>query len=146
MSLNLVEIQDQILEYLETNIPFPVIEQGIPDADTVRKVNGKIEPYIAFRYGDLQRRSEGQTFAGARTFDYDLPIYTEVCASNARQARQIASGVVLETLLGLEFDWTGEIRKKPGGGMFPLTNSNGATEAYLFPGSWAITVQLNDSV
>lgn len=146
MALNLVDVQDEILDYFESKVPYPVVEQGIPDADTVRKVNGKIEPYVAIQFGDLQRRNDGQTFAGVRTFDYDLPIYTQVCSANARQARQIASGVILETLLGLEFEWTGEIRKKPGGGMFPLTNSNGATEAYLFPGSWSIVVQLNDLV
>lgn len=146
MTLNLVEVQDQILEALESAVPYPVVEQGIPDSYTVRKVDGKILPYIALQFGDLQRRQDGQTFIGVRTFDYELPMYVQVCSANARQARQIASGVVLEALLGLRFPWTGEVRKRPGGGMFQITQSNGATEAYLFPSSWAVTIQLIDTV
>ena len=145
MALNLVDVQDQIYEALENAIPYPLVEQGVPDADTVRKVNGKIEPYIALQFGDLQRgRLGGETFAGVRTFDYELPIYIQVCSANARMARQIAGGVVLDALLGLEFEWTGEVRKRPGGGMFSLTSSNGATECYMMPSSWAVTVQIND--
>lgn len=146
MTLNLVDVQDQIFDSLETTVPYPVVEQGVPDSQTVRKVDGKILPYIALQFGDLQRRQDGQTFTGVRTFDYELPIYIQVCSANARMARQIAGGVVLDAMLGLSFQWTGEVRKRPGGGMFQITQSNGATEAYLFPSSWAVTVQLIDTV
>lgn len=144
MALNLVEIQDEIFEAMDSSIPQPVYEQAIPDAQTVKKVDGKITPYISLQFGDLQFVASGRGFTGVRTDDYDLPIYIQVCASDATIGRKIASGTVLSAMLGLSFDWTGELRKRPGGGMWPIVNSNGATEAYLFPTSWAARVQLAD--
>lgn len=147
MALNIVDIQDQVFDFMEAAVkPYPLEEQGIPDADTVRKVDGKIEPYIALQFGDLQRRVNGETFAGVRTFDYELPIYVQVCAAEPRLVRQISNGVVLDKLLGFSTRWTGEVRKRPGGAMWPITNSTGATEAYVFPSSYALTVQLNDAM
>lgn len=144
MADNLIEIQDAIFEHLNANIPQDLVEQGVPDADTVRKVDGKVLPYVAMRFGDLQRMNGGRTFVGVRTFDYELPIYLEAVAADASVARKIASGPILTTLLGLKLPYTGEVRKRPGGGQFAITNSNGATEAYMFPSSWAVTVQLID--
>lgn len=146
MALNLIDVQDRIFEALDAAIPQPLVEQGVPDAGTVRKVDGKIEPYVALQFGDLQDVSSGRGFTGVRTNNYDLPIYVQVCAADSTVARRIASGVVLNTLLGMTGPWTGELRKRPGGGMFPVTNSNGATEAYLFPSSWACRVQIADVV
>lgn len=146
MALNLVQVQDEVFQTLDNAIPQPLVEQGIPDADTVRKVGGMIEPYVAIQFGDLQDVVSGRGFTGVRTNTYDLPIYVQVCASDATVARKIASGNVLDALLGLTFSWTGQLRKRPGGGMFPVTNSNGATEAYLFPSSWALRVQIADTV
>lgn len=143
--LNLVDVQDEILNRLATKLPIPLVEQAIPDEDTVRKVSGKIEPYAAIQFGDLQDRAAGRGFSGVRGNDYELPIYVQVVAAETTKARKIASGVVLDALLGFSLDWAGEVRKKSGGNMWPLVNSNGATEAYLYPSSWAITVQLHET-
>lgn len=139
----LVEFQDAVLAHLKETIPQPVYEQAVPDAANLRKVNGKLLPYVALQFGDLQRKAGGNTFAGVRTYDYELPIYVQVCAADPSTARRIASGKVLDALLGLSGDGTGEVRKRPGGGMFPVVNSNAATEAYLFPSSWAVTLQIS---
>lgn len=122
-----------------------MVEQAIPDADTVRKVGGKIEPYAALQFGDPQDRAEGRGFTGVRGNDYELPIYIQVVAAETTRARKLASGQVLDVMLGFSQDWTGEVRKKSGGNMWPLVNSNGATEAYLYPSSWAVTVQLHET-
>lgn len=144
--LNLVDIQDAVFEELESEMAIPVFEQAIPDANTVRKVDGKVQPYLAIQFGDLQDRVSGRGFTGVRSNDYELPIYVQVVAADPRIARKIASGPVLDTMLGLSLDWTGEVRKRPGGGMWPIVNSNGATEAYLAPSSWGVTVQLAEVV
>lgn len=142
--LNLVDVQDAILDQLASELTVPLVEQAIPDADTVRKVGGKIEPYAALQFGDLQDRVSGRGFTGVRGNDYELPIYVQVVAAEATRARKLASGQVLDAMLGFMQSWTGEVRKRPGGGMWPITNSNGATEAYLVPSSWAVTVQLTE--
>lgn len=144
--LNLVEIQDFIFDHLKTKIPQPLYEQGIPDADTVIKVGGKVQPYVALQFGDLQERASGRGFSGVRYNEYDLPIYIQVVAADPRVARKIASEGVLSAMLGLQTAWTDEVRKRPGGGMWPIANSNGATEAYLVPSSWAVVVQITDEV
>lgn len=146
MALNLVTLQNQILEHFENAIPQRVIEQAIPDAQTVlRTADGKIPYYVAIQFGDIQNRFRGKTFAGTRHDDYDLIMYTQVIGPDPKMVRTIASENVLDALLGFEADWASHIVKRPGGGMWPLTQSNGATEAYMFPGSWAITFQLNPS-
>lgn len=142
--LNLVEVQDVIFEQLASRLTIPLVEQAIPDAATVHKVDGKIEPYAALQFGDIQDRVSGRGFTGVRHNDYELPIYVQVVAADTSRARKLASGQVLDALLGFSQSWTGEVRKRPGGGMWPLVNSNGATEAYLFPSSWAVTVQLRE--
>lgn len=146
MALNLIDIQDQILGHMNSSIPQRVIEQAIPDPQTVeRDENGKIPYYVAVQFGDIQDRARGKTFSGSRHDDYDLIIYTQVIGIDPATVRRIASGGVLDAMLGFEADWASYIRKRPGGGIWPITQSNEATEAYMFPGSWAITFQMNPS-
>ena len=86
----------------------------------------------------------GRGFTGTRNNDFELPIYVQVVAATPGTARKIASSNVLNELLGFSLPWTEEVRKRSGGGMWPIVNSNGATEAYLYPLSWAVTVQLHE--
>lgn len=144
--LNLSEIQDQLFDEFEARCPFPVYEQGIPDADTVKKVNGVIEPYVTLQFGSTTPRSDGQTFVGARTFDYDLVIQVQVVAGTPRQARRIMSHNVYDALVGMSLDWTAEVKPGRYGGMFPLTTSNAATEAYQYASGFIVTIQMNETV
>lgn len=145
--LNLTEIQDTVFDHLEAALPMKLYEEAIPDADSVKKekATGKIIPYVALQFGDLQDRISGRSFSGVRGNDYELPIYVQVVAAVPRTARRIASDNILDAMLGFSTDWSGEVRKRPGGGMWPIVNSNGATEAYLFPSSWAVTVQIHET-
>lgn len=143
--LNVSEIQDQILEHLQNDIPQRVEEQAIPDSQTVlRDGKGGILNYVALQFGDLQRKYAGNGFAGVRNDDYELPIYVQAISPQPNIARKIANDQVLSSLLGLSMDWTGEVRKRPGGGMWPIIASNQATEAYMFPVSFAVTIQLTE--
>lgn len=142
--LNLVDVQEAILAHLKATIPEKVYEQAVPDAEPVRKVDGKVVPYVALQFGDIQDRVSGRSFVGVRGNDYELPIYVQVVAATPEIARKVASRNVLNALLGLKTQWTDEVKKRPGGGMWPITSSNGATEAYMVPSSWAVTVQLNE--
>lgn len=142
--LNLVAVQDQIFAHLDSSIPQDLFEQAIPDADTVRKVSGKIVPYVAVQFAGLSERGTGATFDGVRTFDYDLSIQVQVVASKPEIARKILFGNVYDAMIGLKFDWIGEIRPTSLGGIFPITASNGATEAYQAASGFVATLQLSD--
>lgn len=134
------QTQEEILTALRATIAQPVVEQGIPDINTVeRNVVGDIDPYVAIQFGDLQNAA-GKSFVGPRGHDYQMPIYTQAIAPEPGIARRIQNKVV-DVLLGEGFAWSGQIEKRPGGPMFPMTNSNGATEAYTAPSSFGLLVQ-----
>lgn len=137
------ETQEEILDLMGSQFSQPVVEQGIPDIDTVRRnaTTGKIEPYIAIQFGDLQN-ARGKSMIGPRGHDYTLPIYTQCIAAKVGDARALQNKV-LNVLLGAGFPWSGSMEKRPGGGMFTMTNSNSATEAYTFPASFGLLVQFD---
>lgn len=140
MASNISSIQKAILAYLSDSFTQPVIEQGIPDAQTVRRNNlGAIDPYIAIQFGDLQQ-GRNRSMAGTRGDDFILPMYFQCIAPTPEIARGIQNKV-LDVLLGASFPWSGDVRKRPGGGMFTMTNSNGATECYAMPSSFGVVVQ-----
>lgn len=145
MALNLSDIKAEIREYIRDQFSQPVVEQSVPDYKSVRREAGAIVPYIAFHFGDLQRMYRGgQGFSGTRYNDHELPIYFQAIASTPEKASAIADRVI-DVMLGADFEFTGQIRKRPGGGMFPIVESNAATEAYQFPSSFAVTVNLLDT-
>jgi hypothetical protein len=132
--------QEEILSLLDSQFAQPIVEQGIPDIYTVRRNNsGAIDPYIAIQFGDLQN-STGKSFIGPRGHDYDMPIYVQCIAPDPKIARQLQNKLV-NVMLGVSFDWSGNMAKRPGGGMFPMTNSNSATEAYVSASSFGLPVQ-----
>lgn len=138
--LSIDEVQDSILDAIKDAFSGIVVEeQAIPDSHTVPRDTSGVKPYIALQFGDLQ---EGRTksMAGPRGDDYYLPVYVQAVASKPRIARKMANKVV-DTLLGASFEWSGSIRKRPGGGMWPIVTSDGATEAYQFPASFSVLVQ-----
>lgn len=134
------QTQTEILALLDTAFAQPIVEQGIPDIETVlRNQNGQIDPYIAIQFGDLQ---QGRTysFVGPRGDDYVMPVYFQCIAPKVSIARGLHNKL-LDVFLGEEFPWSGNVRKRPGGGMFTMTNSNSATEAYAAPASFGVPVQ-----
>lgn len=144
MALSIETVQQGVLDLLDAAIAQPIYEQSIPDINTVRRneTTRKIDPYVAIQFGDLQqgRRYNMATPMGD---DYILPIYTQAIAPTAKVARQINNRVVM-ALLAQSLPWAGSIRKRSGGNMWPLVNSNAATEAYSAPASFGLLVQLSN--
>lgn len=137
------KVQADILAYLKTQFVQPVIDQGYVDYLTVkRNPQGKIEPYIAVDFGDEQ--SEGsRSMVGAWGDDYIMPLYIRVVAPKPETARELKNKLT-RVFLGKTFAWSGQIRKRPGGGMWPVINSNNATEAYICPASFGVLVQMSN--
>lgn len=134
------QTQEEILELLRDEFAQPIVEQGVPDISTVkRNLAGDIDPYIAVQFGDLQQ-GRATSMVGPRGDDYILPIYVQCIAPEVGIARELQNKI-LDVMLGAGFPWSGNVRKRPGGGMFTMTNSNSATEAYTFPASFGLTVQ-----
>lgn len=139
---NETAIQEAIIAHLDASFAQPLVEQAVPDSKTVlRNLVGDIDPYIAYNFGDLQQ-GVAYSMAGPRGDDYVMPIYTQVIAPDPGIARRLGNKL-RDIMLGEDFPWTGSIRKRPGGGMFPLVASNGATEAYIVPASFGVLIQFD---
>lgn len=142
MAFSLDVVQDEIVAFLEANFAQAFVHQAIPDTQTVkRNTQGKIEPYFAYRFGQpVQQGSEG--FAGAFHADYRLPVYIEAISPDPGVGQRMANKLT-RVFLGAGFSWAGEVRQRSGGPMFPMVQSTGATEAYVFPSSFGLLTQLS---
>lgn len=140
---NETAIQEGIIALLESSFAQPLVEQAIPDSKTVlrNEVTGDIDPYIAYSFGDMQQ-GQAHSMAGPRWDDYETPIYIQVVAPEAGIARRLGNKV-RDVLTGESVPWSGSIRKRPGGGMFPLVASTGATEGYIMPASFGVLIQFD---
>lgn len=141
MTFSVDDIQDQILAFLTSSMPQKIIDQAIPDIQTVqRDSKGQILPYVAIQFGDLQDDGT-RSMIGVRGNDYRMPIYVQSIAPKPRDARRV-SNKLTNLFLGETFPWAGTVRKRAGGGMWPITNSNNATEAYMQPASFSLVLEL----
>lgn len=133
-------VQEDIFAALDAAMAQPLYETGIPDSQTAKRdSSGRVIPYIAIQFGDISDTGE-MSFGGVRTADYALPVYVQSVGPTPKIARQI-SNRVKDQMLGLDFDWTSEISKRAGGGVFDMVASNGATEAYVAAASFTVTMQ-----
>lgn len=134
------QTQEEILALIDSQFAQPVVEQGIVDIETVkRNPAGDVDPYVAIHFGMIQN-GRGKSFIGPRGHDYVLPIYGQCIAPTPKIARQLQNKLV-NVLLGEGFPWSGQIEQRPGGAIFPMTNSNSATEAYVSASSFGLLVQ-----
>lgn len=137
----LEEIQEAILEHLQSSFVQPVKEQAIPDIESVPKTNGKVDPYLIVQFGDIYNNGR-HAMSGAFDDDYALPVYVTSIAGEAGIARGLANKVIRVMLGATVHEWAGQIRKRPGGGMFSATASNSGTEAYAYPSVFRVGIQL----
>lgn len=145
MTSSIEYIQDYILETMRAEFAQDVIEQGILDVKTVKRNElNQLYPIYAVQFGDLQ--AEGaKNMAKVKGDDYRLPVYIQCIAPSPDIARKLHNRL-LSLLIGLKVPYGGEMRKRPGGSMWPLVNSDGSVEAYMFPSSYSVQVQFIDMV
>lgn len=143
MALNVLQITRDVFKHLK-DTGYSVYRQGIPDLDTVKRdANGRVPYYLAVQFGTPQAKARGKTFCGVRHDDYVLPIYIQVVGPDATKVEEVAYGDILDAMLGYGTDWTSGVEQRPGGALYPMTQSNGATEAYVYPLSFGLTFQMN---
>lgn len=139
--MNLEEIQEDILATLQAGLPQPVEEQAIVDIDNVmRNSAGDIDPYFAVQLA-MPSQKGATSFGGPRYDDYEQVIYIQAVAPEPGIARKM-SNKLWDLFLGSSAPWTGSVRQRSGGAFLPMVNSNNATEAYVMPSSFGVSVQL----
>lgn len=132
-------VQEEILALLD-QFPQPYYEVGVPDSDTLVRIDGQVDPYFAIQFGDIQATAD-HSMSDVYNDDYVMPIYIQAVAHDAKTARGLGNDLTRK-LLGATLSYGGQIRKRPGMGMFTINASTGAVEAYQQPVSFGITVQL----
>jgi len=137
-------IEQDVLDFLTTTV-FPgqeVVEEAIPDIRTLKRTaTGAVDPYVVVQLGDTQPWG-ASSFVGPRGDDYSLPVYLQMVVPVPSIGRKLRSRAI-DLFLGASFDWAGAVRKRVSGGQFPIKNSDGAVEAYLYPASFGILIQLH---
>lgn len=140
---SLDKIEADILEALDEDV-FPgqeVVEQAYEDTKTLLlNAAGDITPYIAVQFGDLQPWGS-TSFVGPRGDDYVIPLYLLCVAPTPAIARGLRNRGI-DLFLGQSFEWAGQIRKRVGGGIYPMKKSDGTTSAYIAPLSFGLVCQL----
>lgn len=140
---SLEQIPEDVLTHLRAALAQDVHEQAVPDAFTVRRNSaGGVVPYYAVQFGDPQAQGT-RSMGGARGDDYVMPIYTQAVASDASVARRMGFRMT-DVLLGTDIPSGAEVRKRAGGAMFPIVSSTGAAEAYMWPASFGLLIQIID--
>ena len=141
--VDLYELQEKILAHMRANIDTPIYRSGVPDEVGIRRNDaGKVTPYIAVQFGSVPNVYTGKSFGGVRGDDFDLNLYVQVVAADSSLADKISHKVVWNTLLGYEPQDNGEMEPIRLGAALPVNASNGATEAYMAPSSYGVSVQM----
>lgn len=140
---SLEQAQDDLLSFINAEFAEKVVEQSIEDHLLVeRDAQGRLKPYIAVDFGDTAEAG-ARTFAGPRTYDYSLPIRCRVIADKPSTARRLSNKLV-RVMLGFSTEWSGGVTKSRAAGLFPITTSNAATEAYQMVAGFNLTLQLQE--
>lgn len=142
MGLNIYAIQKAILQHLRSKLPQSVYLQAIPQQSTLKRgANGKIVPYVTVQFGSPREIVTSRPLTGVRSSDQEVMIYVQAVAADPEIAAELAYDKVLSALLGFQSEGTGELRNRPGGAVWGIEGSNSATEAYISPTSYGLTVQ-----
>lgn len=141
MTFSLTQIQNDIMTYLKDSVAQHVEYHSFVDHELVaRNKAGGIMAFYSVVFGDLQSKYR-HSMAGARGDDYELPIYIQCVSPDPDVSRELQNQMI-NVFLGKQFDFAGQVRKRPGGNMWAITNSDNATEAYSAGCSFGLTVQI----
>lgn len=145
MANSINQFQEDVLEYLKSELPQPVYETGIPDGTSVKRNKlGQVDPYVTIQFGDIYA-SGGRSMMGQKGHDYSLPISVQVIAPGSNIGRRISNRII-SILLGKTFENApGGIEKRPvGGAIMTINESDSASEVFMVPSWYRVTVQYFD--
>lgn len=135
------QAQEEILAHLRESFNQDVYEVAIPpEGELVRDRQGKLKPYIAIQFGDLQQVG-ARNMASSLHNNYVLPFYIGAVASDAKIIRRLNTRLNVN-LLGLTVSNGGQVEKRAGGMIFYLPAQMGAVEAYISPASFSVPVDV----
>lgn len=94
---DIVELQDNIVEFVKSQVPNTVVlEDSIPDDFSlpINPTTGEMMPYVVLRFGPLRPSYTGKSMRGPRHDEYWASCDIVAIAPRGRQARQLNAGLV----------------------------------------------------
>lgn len=131
MTFNLVDTQEDIKNYLDANLNFPIATGGIEEAENLTATQGVVLPHVVLRFGSPQPTLGDQSFGGAR-YDGQYSTVDAMCVgATDLHARQLASKVA-DVLIGYRPNAnTGELKLDWGGGTFTVIAEGSRPQFYI---------------
>lgn len=138
---SITHTQEELLKYLSDNFAETFVENALPDGVTLQRDKyGYFQPYVSIVFGDLQQIGS-RNMASSLHHDYRLPFFISVVSPDTASGRAIANKLQVK-LLGWGTDWTGQVEKRSGGLIYSLPAQMPSEEAYVFPASFEVTIQV----
>jgi hypothetical protein len=138
----LAQARQDIRDRLAANFTQECEEGSVPDATSLRRINGAVYPYIVYRFPDVIPTAQtGMAGPWSDTLlqpVFFLPVGPDIDSTQALYMK------IFEQFLGFTPTEASPMVKRAGGGTFPIGVENGATEAYISPinFSFSTTIRL----
>lgn len=130
MGFDLYSIQKDIQTYLETTFPAYQFERGgIPDDQTIIRVNGKIKPYVVLRFRPIEPRGDLGSFGGVRMDDYFSAFDLNAIAATEDSAAQVCN-IMTDRLIGYQAVGATKLKPQIGVGQITIRNAENRPTAY----------------
>lgn len=130
--LDLSGVQADIFAYIVSSFPNLRVESGgVPTAESLPFVNGRLDPYIIVRFTDMMPSANEGSFMGPTHDGYYSMVDALCLAEDADTALDVANAVNLK-MIGKKFENTGSMGKGWGGGRYAIfSEANRQPVAYV---------------
>ena len=149
MSLDLSATQESILAHLQQitgGFAFPVMDTDVPTAETLLRINNRVQSYAVIRFTDAVPLARGMSFGGARHSEMTTNVDLLCIAATPAAARAVAYGPsgAVNFLTGFKPVDAGPLYKRGGGQVFEVSDALGKPAAFIARASFGCLVNMTN--
>lgn len=134
------QARQDIRDALAAHFTQDAIEGSVPDAKSLRRINGAVYPYIIYRFPDILPTAD-RGIAGPWADGYLQPVFFLSVGPDISSAQDLYMKI-LNTFLGFSPSFSSPMVKRAGGGTYEIGVENGATEAFISASSFSFTTSM----
>lgn len=138
--LNIESLRNEIIDLLNDYSNLTVYRGGVPTTETIKYENGNLIPYAVCNFSEVIPGND-RSFLGARGDGYVFVFRIYVIAKDVAIAENWQSRFD-DLLIGFTPEYSGEINKRFGGGVYTMYNERGGIEAFATAGTYNFQMQL----
>jgi hypothetical protein len=136
----IAQARQDVRDALASSFTQDAIEGSVPDATSLRRVNGAVYPYIIYRFPDVLPTSD-RSLVGPWGDGYLQPVFFLGVGPDMDTAQKLYMKL-LTTFLGFQPRESSPMVKRAGGGTFEIGVENGATEAWVSAINFSFTTSI----